>query len=91
MTNQERAVNETFSNALPKALEPLDRQVLEMLVVDDDQAGAQKFLTEHGITIAKQDDPLRICKGWFRKIRRGEQGKLQIRFTDKGPTMNINA
>lgn len=79
------------SSNLPKALKPEDRQVLEMLVVDEDPAEAQTFLTGHGITIAKQDDPLRICKGWFRDIRRGEQGKLQIRFTDKGPTMDLNA
>ena len=76
---------------LPKALKPEDRQILEMLVVDEDPAEAQTFLIEHGITIAEQDDPLRICKGWFREIRRGEQGKLQIRFSDKGPTMDINA
>lgn len=76
---------------LPKALKPEDRQVLEMLVIDEDPTEAQTFLTEHGITITEQDDPLRICKGWFREIRRGEQGKLQIRFTDKGPTMDINS
>ena len=76
---------------LPKALKPEDRQILEMLVVDEDPIEAQTFLTGHGITIAEKDDPLRICKGWHREIRRGEQGKLQIRFTDKGPTMDINA
>ena len=79
-----------FSN-LPKALKPLDRLVLEMLVVDEDPVEAQTFLIEHGITIAEKDDPLGICKGWFREIRRGERGKLQIRFTDKGPTMDIKA
>ena len=76
---------------LPKALKPLDRQVLEMLVVDDDQAGAQEFLIEHGIGLTEGNNPLKICKSWVREIRRGEQGKLQIRFTDKGPTMDINA
>ena len=75
---------------LPKALKPEYRQILEMLVVDEDLKEAQTFLTEHGITLAEQDSPLRICKGWLREIRRGEQGKLQIRFTDKGPTMDIN-
>ena len=75
---------------LPKALKPLDRQVLEMLVVDDDQTGAQEFLTEHGIGLAEGSNPLKICKSWIKEIRRGEQGKLQIRFTDKGPTMDIN-
>jgi hypothetical protein len=76
---------------LPKALKPEDRLVLEMLVVDEDLAEAQTFLIEHGIAIVGKDDPLGICKGWFREIRRGERGKLQIRFTDKGPTMDINA
>jgi len=86
------ALNEVSpSSNLPKALKPLDRQVLEMLVVDDDQAGAQEFLTEHGIGLAEGNNPLQICKSWVKEIRRGEQGKLQIRFTDKGPTMDINA
>ena len=75
---------------LPKALKPKDRQILEMLVIDEDSVEAKTFLTEHGITIVEQDDPLKICRGWFREIRRGEQGKLKIRFTDKGPTMDIN-
>lgn len=76
---------------LPKALKPQDRQVLEMLVIDEDPTDAQAFLTEHGVTITEEDDPLRICKSWFREIRRGEQGKLQIRFTDKGPTMDVSS
>ena len=78
------------SSNLPKALKPADRQVLEMLVVDEDIAEARIFLTEQGVGIAEGEDPLKVCKSWFKEIRRGAQGKLQIRFTDKGPTMDIN-
>ena len=86
MKEQEQGIVKTF----PAGLKPQDRLFLGMLVVDEDSAEAQTFLIEHGITIAEKDDPLGICKGWFREIRRGERGKLQIRFTDKGPTMDIN-
>ena len=75
----------------PAGIKPQDRLSLEMLVVDGDPREAQTFLIDHGITIGEQDDPLRMCKRWFRQIRRGEQGKLEIRLTDKGPTMDINA
>ncbi len=87
MKEQEQSIVRQF----PLGLKPQDRLFLEMAVVDEDPAEAQAFLTEHGITITKQEDPLRICKGWFREIRKGERGKLEIRFTDKGPTMDINA
>lgn len=85
MKEQEQSITRQF----PLGLKPQENLVLEMLVTDKDPKEALIFLTEHGISVVEQEDPLRVCKDWFREIRRGEQGKLQIRFTDKGPTMDI--
>ena len=83
--------NETHAYHLTRGLKPFDRQVLDMLVVDKDQMGAKEFLAEHGIVIDEGEDPLRVCSTWTREIKKGEQGKLQIRFSDKGPTMDISS
>jgi hypothetical protein len=72
------------------ALKPQDRQELEMLVLDEDPLDAQEFLQRLGIEIGQGDDPLAICKQWLKRIKRGEQGRLQIRWDDKGPTMDLS-
>lgn len=75
----------------PARLEPQDRLLLEVLVIDEDTKDALVFLTDHGIDVTEGENPLAVCKGWFSRIKKAERGKLQIRFSDKGPTMDINA
>lgn len=86
MKEEERNVVRQF----PAGLEPEDRLLLEMLVIDGDKEDAAVFLTGHGIGVTDGEDPLKVCKTWFGEIRKGERGKLEIRFSDKGPTMAIN-
>jgi hypothetical protein len=74
----------------PVALKTQDRQELEMLVLDQDPLDAREFLQRLGIEIGQADDPLAMCKKWLKKIKRGEQGRLQIRWDDKGPTMDLS-
>ena len=83
--------NQIEKSNLPMGLKPENKLWLEMLVADESLEEAQEFLGEHGVEIGEDENPLTVCKKWFKEIRRGEQGKLQIRFTDKGPTMDINA
>lgn len=73
----------------PVGLKPQDRLLLEMLVIDEDTEDALVFLTDHGIGVTEGENPLKVCKGWFSEIKRGERGKLEIRFSDQGPTMGI--
>lgn len=73
----------------PAGLEPQDRLLLDMLVTDENMEDALVFLTDHGIDVTKDKDPLKACKKWLKEIKRGERGKLEIRFSDKGPTMDI--
>jgi hypothetical protein len=75
---------------LPVALKLQDRQELEMIVLDRDPLDAQEFLERLGIEIGEGDDALATCKEWLRRIKRGEQGRLQIRWEDKGPTMDLS-
>jgi hypothetical protein len=74
---------------LPLALEPEDRLELEMLVFDEDPLDAQEFLAEQGIEAGEDADPLIVCKEWLKRIREAEQGRLRIRYDDKGPTMDL--
>ncbi len=75
----------------PVGLGPQDRLLLEILVIDEDAEGTSVFLTDHGIGLTEGENSIRVCKSWFKEVRKGEQGKLQIRFSDKGPTIDINA
>jgi hypothetical protein len=75
---------------LPAPLKPQDRLELEMLVLDEDAADAQGFLARFGAEILERDEALAICRKWLKKIRAGERGKLQIRYTDKGPTLDMS-
>jgi len=74
---------------LPLALKPRARLELEMVVLDEDPLDAQQFLVEQGIEAGEQIDPLVICKEWLKRIREAEQGKLRIRYDDKGPSMDL--
>ena len=74
---------------LPLALTPRARLELEMVVLDEDSLDAQEFLAEQGIEAGEAADPLAICKEWLKRIREAEQGRLRIRYDDKGPTMDL--
>jgi len=71
-------------------LKPEDRLMLQMLVLDEDLTGAQEFIAEYCLEIEEGDrNSLAICKDWLKRIVNGEKGKLQIRLTDNGPTMDL--
>ena len=74
---------------LPVALKPRDRLELEMVVLDEDPQDAREFLDEHGVEIGEGDDPLAVCTKWLRRIEAAERGRLKIRYTDKGPTLDL--
>jgi hypothetical protein len=75
---------------LPLALKPRARLELEMVVLDEDPLDAQEFLAEQGIEAGEVADPVAVCKEWLKRIREAEQGKLRIRYDDKGPTMDLS-
>ncbi len=87
MTEQDK---HRYPPRLPAALQPQDRLALEMLVLDEDPQDAREFLEKLGIEIGEGDSPLAICRKWLNRIKRGEQGKLRIRYNDKGPTMDLS-
>lgn len=70
-------------------LRPKERIALAMIVLDSDKNGAVDFLSGYRLKI-KDSEAFIYCKKWLRNIERGEQGKLNIRFTDKGPRMDLN-
>ena len=74
---------------LPLALKPRARLELEMLVLDGDRLGAQEFLADQGIEAGAESNPLAVCKEWLKRIREAEQGRLRIRYDEKGPTMDL--
>ena len=65
--------------------------MLQMLVLDEDLSGAQEFIAKYLLEVEERDrDSLAICKEWFKRIVNSEKGKLQIRWTDNGPTMDLS-
>jgi len=75
---------------LPLAFTPRARLELEMVVLDEDTADARDFLAAQGIEVDEESDPLAVCKEWLKRLREAEQGKLSIRYNDKGPTMDLS-
>jgi len=69
-------------------LKPKERIALEMIVLDLDKNGAVDFLSGYGSKI-KDSEAIVYCKKWLKNVERGDQGKLNIRFTDKGPRMDL--
>jgi hypothetical protein len=82
--------NEQDLPGMPVPLKLQDRQELEMIVLDRDPLDAQEFLERLGIEFGEGDDALATCRKWLRRIKRGEQGRLQIRWDDKRPTMDLS-
>ena len=45
-------------------------------------------MRKHNI-ILNEIESLKYCTEWLKKIKKGEVEKLKIKFTDKGPRINI--
>jgi hypothetical protein len=61
-----------------------------MVVLDEDPGDARDFLVGEGIDVGEDSDPLAVCEEWLKRLREAEQGKLSIRYDDKGPTMDLS-
>ena len=75
------------SDRLPVALQPEDRLELEMIVLDQDTSEAAEFLAGQGIDVGQTADPLQVCTEWLKRLQQAEQKGHDIRFDEKGPTM----
>jgi len=80
--------NEKLKKLIVKYLQPKERITLEMIVLDSDKDGTADFLSGYGLKI-KDSEAIVYCKKWLKNIERGEQGRLNIRFSDKGPGMDL--
>lgn len=80
--------NQKLNKLVGIYLQPKERIALEMIVLDSDKNGAVDFLSGYGLKI-KDSEAIVYCKKWLKNIERGEQGKLNIRFSDKGPRMDL--
>ena len=69
-------------------LQTKERIALEMIVLDLDKNGAIDFLSGYGLKI-KDSEAIVYCRKWLKNIKKSERGKLNIRFTDKGPRMDL--
>ena len=73
---------------LPLALHPEDRLELEIAVLDQDSADARELLSRHGMEGGEGSDPLALCTEWLKRLREMEQQQHQIRYDQKGPTLD---
>ncbi len=80
--------NQKLNKLMEIYLKPKERIALEMIVLDLDKNGAVDFLSGYRLKI-KDSEAIVYCKKWLKNIERGEQGKLNIRFTNKGPRMDL--
>lgn len=65
-----------------------ERLELEIIVLDKDKRSALNFMRKYNF-ILNEAESLEYCTEWLKKIKKGEQEKLKIKFTDKGPRINI--
>jgi hypothetical protein len=84
LNNKNKNLNYPFSFNL-NAKERLE---LEIIVLDKDKKFALNFMRKHNF-ILNETESLKYCTEWLKKIKKGEQEKLKIKLTDKGPRINI--
>ena len=65
-----------------------ERLELEIIVLDRNKKAALNFTRKHNIFLSETES-VNYCIEWLKKIKKGEEGKLKIKFTDKGPKINI--
>jgi len=82
LDNEENNINFNFNLSSSERLE------LERIVLDKDAGSALNFIKQHNIT-ANEAEPLKYCSQWLKKVKKAEEEKLKIRFSDKGPSINI--
>lgn len=82
MNNKEKNLNFNFNISSSERLE------LEIIVLDREEKSAFNFIKKHNISI-NEVESLKYCIEWLKKIKKGEEEKLKIRFSDKGPSINI--
>ncbi|MCJ7665481.1 MAG: hypothetical protein MUO59_01940 [Actinobacteria bacterium] len=87
-SNPDKCKDKKFEKLITKYLHPDERIALEMIVLDSDKKRAADFLSAFDLKI-KDPDALLYCKKWLKIVERGEQGKLNIRLTGKGPSMDL--
>lgn len=82
MNNKDKNLNFSFNINANEKLE------LEIIVLDKDKKAALNFMRKYNF-ILNEAESLEYCTEWLKKIKKGEQEKLKIKFTDKGPRINI--
>ena len=82
MNNKDKNLNFSFN------LNASERLELEIIVLDKDKKAALNFTRKHNIFLSETES-LSYCIEWLKKIKKGEEAKLKIKFSDKGPRINI--
>ena len=80
MNNKEKNFNFNLSS--------VQRLELERIVLDKDTGSALNFIKKYNIS-ANETESLKYCTEWLIKRKKAEEEKLKIRFSDKGPRINI--
>jgi len=84
LNNKNKNLNYPFNFNI-KANERLE---LEAIIIDKDKKSALNFIKKYGFDL-DESQSLEYCTEWLKRIRKGEQEKLKIKFTNKGPRINI--
>jgi hypothetical protein len=84
LNNKNKNLNYSFNFNLNTK----ERLELEIIVLDKDKRSALNFMRKYNV-ILNEAESLKYCTEWLKKIKKGEEGKLKIKFTDKGPRINI--
>ena len=82
LNNKEKNINFNFN------LSPSEKLELERIVLDKDTGSALSFIKKHNIS-ASEAESLKYCTEWLKKIKKAEEERLKIKFSDKGPSINI--
>ncbi|GEM_PF-6634621 len=82
MTNKDKNLNFNFN------LSSAERVELERIVLDKDLDSAFNFVKRQNLNINKAE-ALKYCSEWLKEIKKAEDEKLKIRFSNIGPSFRI--
>ena len=82
MNNKDKNLNFSFNINAKERLE------LEIIVLDRDKKSAVNFTSKHSISL-NENESFKYCTEWLKRIKKGEEKKLKIKLSGKGPSINI--
>ena len=77
-----------YDQCFKNSLNEKERMELGIIVLDRDKRSASEFIKKFGLSL-NEVESLKYCSQWLKTIKKAEEGKLKIKLSDKGPSINF--